>query len=407
VQPLWFTRDPEPKTSSAFAAASSPDGSTVYVTGYRNPNFTDDNFETVAYESTTGAELWSASYEGPAAGYDVALAAVVSPDGATLYVAGSSEGEPFDTDWATIAYDTSDGSQRWLTRYTGGPPGSGNSPSAVGISPDGATLYVTGETTIAYVAATGAQLWQREIAAFGGYAVALAVSPDGSRVYVGARVGPFDLDYLTVAYDGDTGTKAWASQYEGPGGGDDVPTALAVAPTGGAVYTTGQSVGIGTGDDYATVAYDTSDGSQQWAARFTGPGDHSDVPADVDVGPDGSAVFVTGHVSTGFARKYLTLALDPVTGQQRWMAVGKEGGVLPSALSVGPDGSRVYVTGGSFDTVAYDAQTGARVWVFGSPQSGMANALVTDPTGTYVYVTGNVSRFPGDHPHIGTAALPG
>ena len=408
VQPLWFSRYPAGKVSAAYAMALGPDGSKVYVAGYVAPTFPANlNYQTVTYDAASGAELWAASYDGPAAGVDVVVAAVASPDGSTLYVTGRSEGQQFDSDWATIAYDTADGTQLWLTRYTGGPPGYGNSPGAIGISPDGSTLYVTGETTIAYDAATGTQLWQSEIA-YAAAAGSLGVSPDGSRVYVGAEVyHQPTYNYLTVAYDAATGAKAWSAEYDGPGGQDDVPTALGVSPDGTAVYVTGRSVGVGSGDDYATIAYETSDGSQQWVERFTGPGDHSDVPVDVGVAPDGSKVFVTGTMRTGYHPEYLTLALDSATGQQQWASAGAQR-VVPSGLAVGPDGSRVYVTGQQFDTVAYDTQRGNRVWIFGSGLGGATNAaaLAIDPTGAYLYLTGNVQRS-GGYPHIATAALSG
>jgi len=47
----------------------------------------------------------------------------------------------------------------------------------------------------------------------------------------------------------------WASNYNGPGNGQDFATAMAVSPASGTVYVTGQSDGINTGPDYATVAY--------------------------------------------------------------------------------------------------------------------------------------------------------
>ena len=50
------------------------------------------NFNTVAYSSFTGAELWSASYEGTNGGQDAATALAVSPEGSRLFVTGSGYG---------------------------------------------------------------------------------------------------------------------------------------------------------------------------------------------------------------------------------------------------------------------------------------------------------------------------
>ena len=63
-----------------------------------------------------------------------------------------------------------------------------------------------------------------------------------------------------------------ASRYNGPGSEGnltDIAWAIAVDDSGN-VYVTGQSVGAGTDDDYATIKY-SSDGQEQWVARYNGP----------------------------------------------------------------------------------------------------------------------------------------
>src|SRR5438132_1432660 len=73
---------------------------------------------------------------------------------------------------------------------------------------------------------------------------------------------------------------------------------------------------------------------------------------------------------------------------------------LDYALAASPDGTKVFVTGGSFNpttyadfaTVAYDASTGAKVWVKRFDGSGhgddYAYAIAASPDGTKVFVTG-------------------
>jgi hypothetical protein len=60
-------------------------------------------------------------------------------------------------------------------------------------------------------------------------------------------------DYATIKYDLN-GTELWVALYNGPANNDDYAYALVVDDSGN-VYVTGQSTGIGTGWDYATIKY--------------------------------------------------------------------------------------------------------------------------------------------------------
>src|SRR5262245_846949 len=89
------------------------------------------------------------------------------------------------------------GDELWLSRYGSE---TGGRAAAVAVSPDGTHVYVTGAardpvgsgtdlTTVGYDARTGAQLWaDRFNASLLGISLdgadAIAVSPDGTRVYV-------------------------------------------------------------------------------------------------------------------------------------------------------------------------------------------------------------------------------
>jgi outer membrane protein assembly factor BamB len=99
----------------------------------------------------------------------------------------------------------------------------------------------------AYDASTGARLWGRRHDG-PGHGVDLGVSPDGARVFVTGS------DYATVAYDASTGTRLWATRYDD----GDTPSALVVGPDGSSVFVTGSSVGPPSTQDYATVAFSTT-----------------------------------------------------------------------------------------------------------------------------------------------------
>jgi len=128
-------------------------------------------------------------------------------------------------------------------------------------------------------------------------ATALGVSPDGSKVFVtGQSTGSTSSqDYFTLAYDAPTGARLWAKRYNGPANDYDVATALAVSPDGSKVFVTGYSYGSGSSYDYATVAYEATTGAQLWVARYNGPASSFDVATGLGVSTDGSTVFVTGY----------------------------------------------------------------------------------------------------------------
>jgi DNA-binding beta-propeller fold protein YncE len=174
------------------------------------------------------------------------------------------------------------GEQLWVARYSG--PTATNSydrGNAVAVSPDGSRVFVTGESTgpdgvrvdyatQAYVAATGAVLWTRRFAGPGDNtdkALAVAVSPDGTRVFVTGFGWYATEDYITFAYDAATGATVWASRFDSPYGDYDEASALAVSADGSRVFVTGDSGGSTTYSDLCTVAYDALTGAQLWVGR--------------------------------------------------------------------------------------------------------------------------------------------
>ena len=153
-----------------------------------------------------GSQLWVQRYNGPGNSFDAASSVAVSRGGGRVFVTGASRGTRSGPDYATVAYSAVTGARLWAARYNG--PGNGNdAASAVAVSPGGSRVYVTGASrgatttgylTVAYSAATGAQLWLARHSDM--LLAAVAVSPGGSRVYVTGLTGPFPNDYATAAH---------------------------------------------------------------------------------------------------------------------------------------------------------------------------------------------------------------
>jgi WD40 repeat protein len=319
---LWVTRHTGPDIVNYCPASMtvSPTGKQVFIAGFSTTAGSGRDYTTIAYDAATGAQQWVQSYNGPGNSWDSAYSVAVSPTGRTVYVTGSSDGATPGGDYATIAYDAATGAKLWIRRFNS----RGNlldGGTSVTVSPGGGRVYVTGFTlsptagdayvTIAYRAATGAQLWIRRFqgpASITNGAHSLLASPPGGRVFVTMVTGDPEgaipgNNYLTVAYAAATGARLWVKRYNGPANEPDVANSVAVSLTGKTVYVTGDSSGGDSGWDLATVAYDAATGAQLWAKRYSAPSlfDHAQ---SVAVSPIGGRVFVTGSVSGD----YLTIA---------------------------------------------------------------------------------------------------
>ncbi len=307
---LWVRRydGPAHRDDPATALAVSDDGSRLFVTGWSTGVGTGPDVATVAYDTASGAQLWVTRYNGPESANDYGSSIAVSPDGSRVFVTGDTLDSSGLEDYLTLAYQASSGAQLWAEIY--GTPGTGDIAQSVAVSPDGRIVFVTGGehfqyATLAYDAATGWTLWVAKYSGPGNRlssAFSMAVSPDGSMVFVTGESESLatDWDYATVAYDAATGSQRWVSRYAGPGHGTDTARSIAVSPDGSKVFVTGESNGGSpTYFDYATVAYDSTTGWTLWLKRYATLGD--DAGYSVAVSPDNSRVFVTGPSSGDYA----------------------------------------------------------------------------------------------------------
>jgi sugar lactone lactonase YvrE len=328
---LWIKRyaGPGNGTDRPNALAVSPDGSQVFVTGRSIGSSTSSNswdYATVAYDASAGTKLWTQRYDDPASSDDLANALGVSPDGSTVFVTGQSAGSPAIYEIATIAYDATTGDPLWTKRFDD-PETADDVANALGVSPDGSTVFVTGYgrsastdfdyQTVAIDTTTGDPVWSKRYngpADYEDVANALGMSPDGSQIFVtGVSWATLiqGANYATVAYDAATGAEQWVGRYTRTT--YDAAKALAVSPDGSAVFVTGMSNGDTGRLDFATVAYDTSTGTELWVRRYNGPANNTDQANAIGVNPDGSAVYVTGS-TYGFTSDfdYATLAYSTV-----------------------------------------------------------------------------------------------
>jgi uncharacterized delta-60 repeat protein len=349
VRQAWVNRynGPGNHNDGAYALAVDASGN-IYVTGGSYGLGTSSDYATVKYNSP-GVEQWVARYNGPGNYDDVATALAVDASG-NIYVTGYSYGSGTSSDYATVKYNSS-GVEQWVARYNG--PGN-----------------------------------------YDDVATALAVDASGN-IYVtggGCFSGTY-YDYATVKYN-SSGVWQWVARYNKHL--DDVATAIAIDESGN-IYVTGGSYGLGTGDDYATVKYDSS--GEPWVARYNGPGNDYDEAYALAVDGSGN-VYVTGYsYGSGTSSDYATVKYNS-SGVEQWVArYNGPGNGIDEAYAIAVDASdNIYVTGGSYFSVTnYDYATvkynssGVEQWVarYNGPGNDVdvSYALAVDASGN-VYVTG-------------------
>jgi DNA-binding beta-propeller fold protein YncE len=298
------------------------------------------------------------------------------------------------------------GDRLWIKGYAG-TRGHGDRATALALSPDGRTVFVTGQqgglesSTVAYDARTGMRLW----AVHHGAVILTIVAANGSSVFVTGLAVDGSV-FFTVALDSGTGAVRWTRRHHGPSGSGDAPSGIALSPDGQSVFVTG-SLTLPSGrvkED--TVAYSTHDGATVWSARWDGPTEN-DLSARI-VASDTRVFVATTHDEGGArGRDYATIAYEAATGTHLWTRLYDRAGNWDAAtgITLGPHGASVFVTGvsyqgadGDFVTIGYDATSGARLWTsrYAGPRGYDSPAAITASLDrTELYLTGGSASAEG------------
>lgn len=343
--------------------------------------------------------------EGGVEGLAGVLAVAVAPDGRNVYAVG-----PGSNAVAVFGRDPSTGA---LTEIEVQRDGVGNvdglaNAVAVAVSPNGGSVYVAGSrddaiAVFARDASTGKltflQVLREGVGGVDGlrYARALAISPDGQFLYAAGQksdaIAVFKRNTLTGWV-----TFVEVQHQQATSGGVVEPVALTVSPDGGQLYAASY-------EQTAVLVFARDRATGHLTARPPGPeadlgvvGIHS-----VAVSPDGAFVYATRQDDDAIA----IFRRDRMTGDLSFVDVvaqgvgGADGLYGVFWVTVSPDGRRLYAASTldhSVAAFARDPKTGAVGFLEksrGAPSReclAFARSAVVSPDGRHVYVAGASSN---------------
>jgi YVTN family beta-propeller protein len=201
--------------NSPIGVAVTPDGGKAYVA--------NQSSESVTIIDTATNTVTGRIFVGD---FHLATGVAVTPDGTKVYVTSLNPGGPSSVAGAVSVIDTA--TNTVVTALPGPSGEAGIAPFGVAVTPDGSKVYVANRfsNSISVInTATNALAATIPIPLGGGDPIGVAVAPDGSKVYV------------TIAAAGlvaviDTTTNAMTATIQVGG----IPFGLAVTPDGSKVY---------------------------------------------------------------------------------------------------------------------------------------------------------------------------
>ena len=402
---LWRRSYHGPRHQDSLAGMQVDPSGNVYVTGWSEGEHWETEAATVKY-SATGESLWARRWMPDDSLESVGLALALADS--EVIMGGFYNNHSLDNNALLIRYE-SDGNEQWIQSLNGpGTDGAGEGKD-VTFDADG-NVIVAGwlenfnhykDLAVAKYSASGELLWVQSYGNIAGEEdVAVAVQADSwGNVYVtGYSEGDgTGLDYVTLKCD-PWGNRLWANRYNGPADNDDKPVALAVDRSGNVVVT-GQSYGVGTDLDYATVKY-TSGGRELWVRRHNGSADSADYAGAIAVDNTG-VTYVSGRNHEVGERYPAATIKYGILGDILWTAYCED--PHPSLTSFGVKGMTIdsagFVLLGGYGSCAFLAAklspSGDTVWTARADleRSCRAYSAIGDEGGR-VYVTGLVR---GDH----------
>ncbi|PBQ34030.1 hypothetical protein CNR22_20355 [Sphingobacteriaceae bacterium] len=259
------------------SAPSSIDAnSNVYTTGYSG--FTSGaDLVAIKYDST-GVQQFVYTYNGGS--FDVGNSIKVSSAG-NVYVAGVTTATSGTTakNYIIVKLNSS-GTQQWVKTYDRGVNGDDEA-SDLAVDANG-NVYVTGKSknssgnydivTLKLNGSTGVTTWSTAYtgSGFDDYGVALALSPNGSYLYITGNTfnSSTGWNIVTHALNTGSGTSYWSSPIVTNGSANATDRSNAIMMHGTDVIICGEKTNATTGLDYSVIKYSGASGTILWQNSY-------------------------------------------------------------------------------------------------------------------------------------------
>ena len=375
-----------------------PDGTKMYIIGGSGDDVNEYNLST-AWDIATSSYLQNFSF---AAEESAPVGGFFKPDGTKMYIIGASGDDVNEYNLST-AWDVTTAS--YLRRFS--VADQGISPSDVFFKPDGTKMYVVDSAndyvrgyplSTAWDISTAVWLTPTteyfSVAARESTPQGIFFKPDGTKMYIVGSAGD-DVDEYNLSTAWDITTASYLQRFS-VSAQDTLPYDVFFKPDGAKMYVLGNQ-----GDD--VNEYDLSTGwdvsTASYLQNFSVAAQEAS-PLDLFFKPDGTKMYVIGGSSDAVNEYDLSTAWDVTTASylQNFSVAAQES--TPQGVFFKPDGTKMYVTGSNFDRVseydlstAWDVTTASYLQNFGVDGEELAPAGVFfKPDGTKMYIVGDTNN---------------
>ena len=346
------------------------DGAKMYVVGYGDPEVNE-------YDLSTAWDISSSSFVQV---FNVnsqetnPTALFFKPDGSKMYVAGYAGDD--------INEYSIGGGFSVATQET--------SPTGIFFKPEGDKMYIVGQVGDDVNEYDLAQIPPFSVTAQDTAPRSSIFKPDGTKMYVVGSAGDDVNEYdLSTAWDATT---AVFLQNFSVAAQDTTPLGLFFKPDGTKMYITG-SAGDDVNEYDLSTAWDVS--SASYSQNFSVAAQEG-LPAGLFFKPDGTKMYVVGSIGGDILEYSLSTAWDVSTASysQNFSVSGQD--INPDGLFFKPDGTKMYVAGGTDNSVseynlstAWDISSSSFSYSFDvNPQEESIHGVFFKPDGTKMYIIG-------------------